>query len=450
MKNIINLLCICVLSILFTQCDKETLDSNTKTTNTTTNTTTTFSLSSSGITPKTAIINKETIFSVKGLGLTKDLIFRLDGEKARFISINSSNTELKFAATPIGESDYKTIEINRADNSNICSCIIFTTIQKSSISKIEPSIIYKGEETTITIKGANLDKSIQFSFGGLTKAKFISINDKKTEIKLSITPNMSAGLKTCYISFPNISNNIYKSEITIKENIITPINSEIEMITVNGGQFLMGSNNGDKDEMPIHKVTLNSFSISKYELTQGQWEAIMGKKSEDYKGDNFPVQFKDLKTAKEFIIKLNEKTGKEYRFPTEAEWEYAAKGGDKSKGYEYAGSDNISEVAVYVTNILLSASAVGTKKPNELEIYDMSGNLSEFTSDYQYEYTDEDVKNPHHKIGMQLNIRGGNFLKEEKDCRTSNREQVLCYNGSFVDASIMAFKSMGLRLVLDK
>ena len=172
-----------------------------------------------------------------------------------------------------------------------------------------------------------------------------------------------------------------------------------KMIYVEGGTFQMGSTNGGSSEQPIHTVTVSSFLIGKYEVTQKEWQEVMGYNPSYSEGDNRPVEKVSWYDAVEFCNKLSEKEGltpaytingfdvscnwsaNGYRLPTEAEWEYAAKGGKKSKNYKYSGSDNIDDVAWYDANSDGRSHDVGTKAPNELGIYDMSGNVWEMCWD---------------------------------------------------------------------
>jgi formylglycine-generating enzyme required for sulfatase activity len=200
----------------------------------------------------------------------------------------------------------------------------------------------------------------------------------------------------------------------------------IEMVYVKGGTFQMGSNDGDSDEKPVHTVTVSDFYIGKYEVTQKQWREIMGNNPSNFKNcDNCPVEMVSWNDVQEFIKKLNQKTGKNYRLPTEAEWEYAARGGSQSRGYKYAGSNNIGEVAWYDDNSSSKTHAVGGKKPNELGIYDMSGNVYEWCSDWYGNYSAGSQRNPQGPTSGPLRLlRGGSWGLNARYCRVSNRLNV--------------------------
>ena len=183
---------------------------------------------------------------------------------------------------------------------------------------------------------------------------------------------------------PNIKYDYKTFQVTIGEKTYP-----IEFVKVEGGTFMMG------DDETAHQVELSSFYMQKTEVTQELWEAVMGSNpSEDKTWKDNPVTNVSWYDCQEFITKLNEMTGTKYRLPTEAEWEYAARGGKLSKGYEYAGSDEINEVAWYFENSNEKIHPVAEKRPNELGLYDMSGNVWEWCSDWYGDYKLEDQENP--------------------------------------------------------
>jgi formylglycine-generating enzyme required for sulfatase activity len=217
--------------------------------------------------------------------------------------------------------------------------------------------------------------------------------------------------------------------------------SEPEMVKVEGGTFVMGCASerrydcGD-DQKPTHNVTLSSFQISKYEVTQAQWKAVMGttvrqqrdKKGSGYilrgEGDNYPMYYVSWDEAQEFISRLNIATGKSYRLPTEAEWEYAARGGARSKGYKYSGSNNIDEVAWFEDNSNEQTHPVDAKKANELGIHDMSGNVYEWCQDWYGAYSASSQQNPKgaNKGSSRARvIRGGAWNDGAFSCRGAAR-----------------------------
>lgn len=212
--------------------------------------------------------------------------------------------------------------------------------------------------------------------------------------------------------------------------------SELEsnMVRVEGGTFTMGATSEQGDEAkeveyPAHQVTLSGFYICKYEVTQELWQAVMGSNPSNFPGDlTRPIESVSWEDCQEFITKLNEMTGKHYRLPTEAEWEYAARGGNQSKGYKYSGSDSINDVAWYGGNSKYAYHhPVGQKAPNELGLYDMSGNVSEWCQDWYDEdyYSNSPSKDPTGTTGPTAGstrvCRGGDWSDNGWGCRVSCR-----------------------------
>ena len=199
------------------------------------------------------------------------------------------------------------------------------------------------------------------------------------------------------------------------------------MVPVAGGTFTMGATseqgtNIDSNEKPTHQVTLSSYMIGKTEVTQELWLAVMGSKPSYFRGDNLPVEQVSWDDCQKFITKLNALTGKNFRLPTEAEWEYAARGGNMSQGYKYSGSNEIGDVAWYDNNSGNKTHSVATKAPNELGIYDMSGNLWEWCSDWYGSYSSTAQTNPTGPdSGSNRIIRGGSWGHDLLDCRVAIR-----------------------------
>ena len=200
-----------------------------------------------------------------------------------------------------------------------------------------------------------------------------------------------------------------------------------EMVRVEGGTFRMGATSeqedeADSDEKPVHGVTLSSYYIGKTEVTQALWQAVMGSNPSRFEGSDLPVECVSWNDCQEFIQKLNRLTGRNFRLPTEAEWEFACRGGNNSRGYKYSGSNNLGSVAWYEDNSGGQTHPVGTKAPNELGIFDMSGNVWEWCNDWYGNYTSNSQTNPTgSQSGSDRVYRGGSWCDYARYCRSSNR-----------------------------
>ncbi|MDE5574441.1 MAG: SUMF1/EgtB/PvdO family nonheme iron enzyme [Bacteroidales bacterium] len=218
----------------------------------------------------------------------------------------------------------------------------------------------------------------------------------------------------------------YKAE---SDYTVTMYGLNLEMVYVEGGEFEMGAtaeqgNDAYDDEKPVRTIKLDGYHIGKYEVTQAQWKAVMGTEPSYYKGDNLPVEKVSWEEAQEFCRKLSRATGKKYGLPTEAQWEYAARGGNKSQHYKYAGGNDIDEVAWYRDGHSGSKThPVGSKKANELGLYDMSGNVWEWCSDWYGNYDENDTENPQRSANDSRRVnRGGGWDFPAVSCRVSNRD----------------------------
>ncbi len=252
---------------------------------------------------------------------------------------------------------------------------------------------------------------------------------------------------------------------------LNKLNAPEEMVFVKGGTFQMGSTDGGSNEEPVHSVTLSDFYIGKYEVTQAEYTAVMGSNPSLFKGDDLPVEQVSWYDAIEYCNALSIAEGltpyyaidkttedpnntstsdevkwtvtcntssKGYRLPTEAEWEYAAKGGNQTQGYTYSGSNTLDDVAWYDENSNGTTHTVGTKAANELGIYDMSGNVWEWCWDWYGTYSSTAETNPQGPASGEYRvIRGGSWYSLDLNCRSSNRY------GNFADNR---FNYLGLRV----
>ncbi len=312
--------------------------------------------------------------------------------------------------------------------------------------------IKKTDETEIMTKLKNLaiqSQSIKDSLD-IFAEKLLACLNQNNEINKRLNAIEDSLNQKIFTSQPSNMSAVKKNKSTsastpeviknANDEIIIVDGVELDMVLVKGGTFAMGSTitqdkNCNDNESPIHNVTLSDFYISKFEVTQKLWEAVMGttiKQQRDManpswplngEGDNYPMYYVNWHDCKSFIKKLNNITGRNFRLPTEAEWEYAARGGNKSQGNKYSGSNIIDKVAWYCDNSEDSTHPVGTtNSANELGIYDMSGNLYEWCEDWYNSYIEESQTNPTGPIsGIEHVLRGGSWYTNPDKCRVSHR-----------------------------
>ena len=277
---------------------------------------------------------------------------------------------------------------------------------------------YESEEGMVKLKASapsNLQITlIRESVGAGIVNQQQSENQQLSNTYVASSSNNSSGS-------PSVASGSNAISIPVKDGI------SIEMVKVEAGTFMMGATpemeKPNSDEKPLHQVTLiNDYYMGKYEVTQALWEAVMGSNPSYFKGDNLPVEKVSWNDCQEFISKLNSLTGRKFRLPTEAEWEYAARGGKKRRGYQYSGSSNITDVAWYDGNSGSKPHPVGTKQANELGIYDVSGNVYEWCLDWYGSYSSSSQTNPTGADSGSFRVfRGGGWGIYARGCRLSYR-----------------------------
>ena len=291
-----------------------------------------------------------------------------------------------------------------------------TTLPVGQHSYIVACNGYESEEGMVKLK-ASAPSNIQIT---LTKEAMAIQQNTVSQPTVAQQPVVQPTVTQQHVVQPTVSNS---------DNITIPVKDgiSIDMVRVEAGTFTMGATpemeDPFNDEKPAHQVTLtNDYYIGKYEVTQALWQAVMGYNHSNFKGDNLPVERVSRKDCQEFINKLNSITGKKFRLPTEAEWEYAARGGNRSRGYQYSGSNNISDVAWYNKNCKKKTHPVGSKQANELGIYDMSGNVWEWCQDLYGQYNSSSRVNPTGADrGTYPVIRGGSWKNPAMRSHSSSR-----------------------------
>ena len=346
----------------------------------------------------------------------------LDGQKV-------GTTPMMLPKCLIGQ---HTVRISKAGHSDFAKTIVLAEGATEEISaRLEsgkPVVISAPEGADIYVDGAKVGATRfegALAFGSHTA--YAMQGGKKSREK-NINVSMQGG------DVPAVT-------LAFHENKTFTVNGvSFEMVFVEGGTFQMGSNDGESDEQPVHQVTLSNYHIGKTEVTQELWQAVMGSNPSysGFKGAKNPVNNVSWNDCQEFISKLNRLTGGRFRLPTEAEWEYAARGGNKSRGYKYSGSDYLGRVAWYEDNSDSKVHPVGSKSPNELGLYDMSGNVREWCSDWYDSYLSSPQTNPTGpSSGNNRMGRGGSWDHNATRCRVANR------GGS---APAFSSGSLGLRL----
>ena len=314
----------------------------------------------------------------------------------------------------------------------IVSSINFVTgVITPSINAIDASVVGGQYEVTVN---TNMNYSVSIpeadqSWVSLVPQTKVMRTDKLT-FKIASNTDLDRNSK---ISLVGPDGDVLK-EILVMQDGVLLINVNgvnLSMVKVQGGIFTMGatpeeSADAEDYEKPAHQVTLSDYYIGQTEVTQELWETVMSSNPSGYKDPKKPVEnvsWNDI--VNDFLPKLNALTGKNFTLPTEAQWDFAARGGNKSKGYKYSGSNNPDEVAWYEENSDLKTHPVGLKQPNELGLYDMSGNVWEWCSDWYGAYRAEAQVDPTGPIsGSNRVLRGGYYYESARSCRVSDRDYI--------------------------
>ena len=296
------------------------------------------------------------------------------------------------------------------------------------------------------------------TFTTSTSDNWITVSSDGNTITVKTSGNTSTSTRSgiVTVSLSNLTSGSLSTTIAVSQDGATQqtvqhtftVNSvSFTMIRIDGGTFTMGAteeqgNDAYDNEKPAHQVTLSTYYIGETEVTQELWQAVMGRNPSYFKGNERPVESVRWNECYDFINKLNALTGKSFRLPTEAEREYAARGGNRSRGYKYSGSNNLGNVAWYEDNSESTTHDVAQKLQNELGLYDMSGNVWEWCSDWYGSYSSSSQTNPQGpSSGLYCVYRGGSWNFNAWFCRSSYRDY---YAPGSWD------RNLGLRLVLSE
>ena len=257
----------------------------------------------------------------------------------------------------------------------------------------------------------------------------ILIGEHKVEVRAEGKDPIEQTITIREATMSSVSGELKKETPKFQNELVFNVKGvQFTMKRVEGGTFTMGATSEQgsdaySDEKPTHSVILDSYYIGETEVTQALWQAVMGSNPSSFKGSDLPVESVSWNDCQEFIRKLNQLTGQTFSLPTEAQWEFAARGGNLSKGYKYSGSNYIDNVAWYTNNSNSQTHSVAQKQPNELGLYDMSGNVWEWCSDWSGSYyLSSSQRNPIGASSGSYRVRrGGSWSRNAQTCRVSDR-----------------------------
>lgn len=335
------------------------------------------------------------------------------------------------------------VDANPTENERVANIQVLCDGEiRSQIIVTQEGLTLNTENSNYEVQYAGEERIIQIDCNSDWKVdcpcEWIETQKENTNLKIIVARNYQMQERSGEITLKagDLSKNI------IIRQVACPWYESFEMVAVESGTFYMGSQKESSDkenyddsaymiESPVHRVSVDNYCIGKFEVTQAQWVAAMGSNPSLIQGDNLPVENVTWEQVQDFIILLNEKSGKEYRLPTEAEWEFAAKGGNKSENLKYSGYSVLGACGWYYSNSEATTHEVGSKYPNELGIFDMSGNVREWCNDWFDYYTSYDANNPQGPIygNMKVN-RGGSWTTPAVNCRNTYRHTDFPYEAS--------------------
>ena len=353
-------------------------------------------------------------------GSTEEGLVSVQSPKGTFITFATAAGSVAYDGTG-RNSPYTMAFLQTLDTPNLSLFEFFNTVGQLVLdetqNKQDPWVNYS------TMKG-----SFYFNKRATPKPSVVQASTSQKPSTTQPQPEIvSAPAVTSAQSSPAPPTDTKSESLTFTVNDVSFVMKRVE-----GGTFWMGAQNTDPDgrnydseagngEGPVHSVTLSNYYIGEAEVTQALWKAVMGNASCYRKGDDLPIYQVSHYQCRKFISKLNELIGCAFRMPTEAEWEFAARGGKKCQGFKYSGSNNIKEVAWFDKNSRGKPHKIKEKKPNELGLFDMSGNIQEWCCDRYDNYSPSSLINPKSIEGSCYVMRGGEFASFARHCRNASR-----------------------------
>lgn len=366
--------------------------------------------------------------------------------KLQFIAVDNPKVKdsCEYKVDDVSESDY--IEVFLQEKAGIVSA------EAENLEKLQQEKEnLSAEVTELRHKLSETESFAEKRSGEIAKLKErLNLAEKELSEKNSEIVSLKTTLSDVKAILANTRTELEKYKSAEKEErkqqgLFKVGNVEFKMIYVEGETFKMGSDNGCADEKPVHDVTLSDYCIGETLVTQALWKAVMNNNPSGFKGDNLPVENVSWEDCQEFICKLNNRVqdqlkGRRFALPTEAQWEFAARGGKKRKGYLYSGSNTIDDVAWYEGDSSEKTHPVKQKRANELGLYDMSGNVGEWCQDWFGFYPSSSQTDPTGpSSGASRVLRGGSWYSIASYCRSANRNYYTPGN---------RYNFLGLRLVL--